>query len=109
DITFTFPDPTAAQLQFTFRIFNSTGDQVWQSDTDTGSEAVETPATLERHSRWKRLVSVPLVIEGKPLDPGVYTLESSVDADKQLESTVLFEVVAAPKPPGTGEDTGIKG
>lgn len=107
DITFTFPTPVAAQ--WTFRIFNSAGVQLWRSDADVISAQVLTDRTLEKRGRWKRLIQVPLRVDGKLLDPGIYTLEASIDADKSLSATALFEVALPPVIPPPDTSTGIKG
>lgn len=96
DIGFTFPTPAAAQYKWTFRIFNSDGERLWQSDSDVITPQVLTEANLEKRGRWKRLVQVPLRIDGKLLAPGLYTLEASLDADKALGATLLFEVATPP-------------
>jgi hypothetical protein len=109
DITFNFPDAKAAETKFTFRVFNAAGDQVWESDADDVSAQVITPATLQKGTRWKRLVRVPLVVGGAPLAKGIYTLQAAVEADKQPGATVYFEVIDPPQPDPTLENTGIAG
>lgn len=110
DIAFTFPTPAAAAAKWTFRIFNSAGVELWRSDSGVITPQVLTEATLEKRGRWKRLIQVPLRIDGRLLEPGIYTLEASIDADKSLGATALFEVALPPMPPGPNDkNTGIKG
>lgn len=106
DIAFSFGDPVSAQRHFRFRVFDSAGKEVWSSD-DGGAPQVITEDTLARRSAWRRTVRVPLQLEGKPLAPGVYTLEALIDADKQVGATSVFEVVSPPNP--DPKLTGIKG
>jgi len=109
DINFTFPTAAAAQVKWTFRIFDSAGVQRWQSDADLVSPQLLTDAKLDKRGRWKRLIQVPLRIDDKLLDPGIYTLEASIDADKSLGATALFEVALPPVIPEPDKSTGIKG
>jgi hypothetical protein len=102
DIGFTFPSPGAAARRFTFRVFDSAGKQVWQSDADTDAVTEPTNATLPRHGIWRRTVRVPLFLEGKALPLGVYTLQALVEADKQPGATAVFEVVAVPPDTNVG-------
>lgn len=106
DISFSFGDPVSAQRHFRFRVFDSTGKEVWSSD-DGGAIQVVTHETLARRSAWRRTVRVPLQLQGKPLAVGIYTLEAVIDADKQVGATAIFEVVSPPNPDPT--ETGIKG
>jgi hypothetical protein len=106
EIKFVFPNPVAAEKHFRFRVFDSTGKEIWSSD-ESGSPQVLTEESLRRRSAWRRTVLVPLRLEGKALAPGIYTLEALVDADKQVGATSIFEVVAPPNP--DDKQTGIKG
>ena len=96
DISFTFPTPVAAQVKWTFRIFDSAGVQLWKSDDGVVSAQVLTEETLNKRARWKRLIQVPLRIDGKLLAPGIYTLEASIESDKSLGATAIFEVALPP-------------
>lgn len=110
DIKFTFPNAEAADRRFRFRIFNSTGTQIWMSDEDSATPPVVTETVLPRHGAWRRTVQVPLKLDGKPLAAGIYTVEASVEADKQLGASAIFEVATLPPPdPEPDPTTGIKG
>jgi hypothetical protein len=110
DITFAFPNGDAAENRFRFRVFDSAGTEVWASDDGVVTPPVMTEASLARRSAWRRTVQVPLKLEGKPLAPGIYTLEASIDADKQFGASAIFEVVLPPNPnPIPDNDTGIQG
>ena len=102
DIGFTFPSAAAAARRFAFRVFDSAGKQVWQSDPETDDVSVPTDATLPRRSSWRRTVRVPLFLEGKALPVGIYTLEAVIDADKQPGATAVFEVTAVPPDTNVG-------
>ncbi len=108
-ITFDFPNAGAAERKFKFRVFDSEGEQVWESDADVVSPEVVTTETLLRGARWKRVIRIPLVIDGTPLPPGAYSLQATLEADKQPGAAVPFEVVEPPKPDPTVENTGIAG
>ena len=110
DIKFTFATAEAADRRFRFRIFNSTGTQLWASDEDSVTPPVGTEIVLPRHGTWRRTVQVPLKLDGKPLAAGVYTLEASIEADKQVGASSVFEVATLPPPnPEPDPTTGIKG
>ena len=110
DVAFVFPNPAAAERHWTFRVFDSTGGLVWESDADVVAAQVTTEARLAKSARWKRNILVPLKIDGKWLEPGSYTLEASIDADRQLGATAVFQVLPPPLfPPPPDKSTGIKG
>lgn len=102
DIKFAFPTVAEAERKFTFRIFDHDGTKVWESDSEVVSPEVLTDATLGKFQRWKRTIPIPLKPGGTPLAAGIYTLEASIDADKQLGATAVFEVISAPDPTTTG-------
>src|SRR4030095_6280965 len=95
NIVFAFPTAQAAARRFTFRVFDSSGKEIWKSDPDATTTET-TNATLQRRGCWRRTGRVPLFLEGKALPVGIYTLEALIDADKQLGATAVFEVVAVP-------------
>ena len=110
DVAFVFPNPPAAERHWTFRVFDSTGGLVWESDADVIAAQVTTEANLGKGARWKRNILVPLKLDGKWLEPGSYTLEASIDADHQLGATAIFQVVPPPlSPPPLEKNTGIRG
>ena len=109
DIDFTFPTPVAAQVRWTFRIFDHRGVQLWRSDEGVVSAQVLTEVTLDKRARWKRLIQVPLRIDGRLLEPGTYTLEASIDSDKTLGASATFEVALPAVPPGPAKDSGLEG
>jgi hypothetical protein len=73
---------------------------VWRSSPATPAAALDTPGlfhdTLRRYSVWRQTVAVPLVIDGKPLDTGRYTLDAGIDGTPVFASQASFEVTAAP-------------
>lgn len=109
DIKFTFPSAEAADRRFRFRVFDSAGAQIWVSDADPATAPVVTETLLLRRSAWRRTVQVPLKVAGKPLAAGIYTLEASIEADKQLGGSAFFEVTVVLPDPGPDSATGIKG
>ena len=110
EVAFTFPNPPAAERHWTFRVFDSAGGLVWESDADVIAAQVTTEAKLGKSERWKRSILVPLKLDGKWLAPGSYTLEASIDADRQLGATAIFQIVPPLLPkPETDKNTGIKG
>ncbi len=106
-IPFEFNDAGAAAVKFKFSVFDADGALVWQSDTDLISAQVITPATLGKGERWKRMVQVPLKVDGAWLTPGVYTLETALAATPSVSATTIFEVANLPEVPPS--DTGILG
>lgn len=106
NVAFEFPDTASAAQKFKFRVFNSEGVQVWESDADAVGADVPTTETLRRGAMWRRVVRVPLVIDGVPLRPGVYSLQAAVEADKQPGASLPFVVVERRDP---HENTGIVG
>jgi hypothetical protein len=94
EIDFTFPNSAAAALKFTFRIFDSAGALVWQSDAEIVVPPIETTEVLGKFQRWKRTLAIPLKPNGKALPAGIYSLEASTSADKRLGASTIFEVVA---------------
>ena len=106
-IPFEFNDAGAAVVKFKFSVFDADGALVWQSDTDLISAQVITPATLGKGERWKRMVQVPLKVDGAWLTPGVYTLEAALAATPSVAATTIFEVANLPEVPPS--DTGILG
>ena len=109
EVAFTFPNPPAAERHWTFRVFDSAGGLVWESDADVIAAQVTTEANLGKSARWKRNILVPLKLDGKWLAPGSYTLEASIDADRQLGATAIFQIVPPLQQPPTDKNTGIKG
>ena len=105
DIPFTFPNPAAAERKFTFRVFDTAGALVWESDADVVAPQVLTDAKLAKGGRWSRTLAIPLKPGGTVLAPGVYTLEAAIDADKKPGAAVIFEV-ALPDPV---QEQGING
>ena len=105
DIEFAFPSADAAKRHFVFRIFDATGKQLWVSEPPT---PLATPAlfhdTLEHKSSWKLSALIPLLIDGKVLDLGTYTLEASIDGLPEFTAVATFKV-AAP----VVEPSGIRG
>ena len=108
-IPFTFPDAASASRKWTFRLFNAAGAKLWQSDADAAGDPPSVEAQLRRYGRWRRTVQIPLVLNNAPLAAGVYTVEASVDADKQVGATSLFEVTQRTPPQPDPKLTGIKG
>lgn len=106
-IPFEFNDAGAAAVKFKFSVFDADGALVWQSDTDLISAQVITPATLGKGERWKRMVRIPLKVDGAWLTPGVYTLEAALAASPSVSATTIFEVANLPEVPPS--DTGILG
>jgi hypothetical protein len=102
EVPFSFPNPMAAARHWTFQVFDSTGAQVWISDTDEGATPVATPASLAPHSAWRRTVKVPLVVNGAALALGHYTLQATVEGNPVLGSTTGFAVIS-------GVATGLMG
>jgi hypothetical protein len=98
EINFTFPNPAAAALKFTFRIFDSAGTLIWQSDGEIVVPPVETTEVLGKFQRWKRTLAIPLKPNGKALPAGIYTLEASTSADKRLGASTIFEVAPVAPP-----------
>ncbi len=110
EVGFTFPNPGAAERHWTFRIFDSAGGLVWESDTEVMAAQIMTEAKLGKAARWKRNIRVPLKRDGQWLAPGSYTLEASIDADRQLGATAIFQILPPPSPkPELDKTTGIKG
>jgi len=109
NVPFTFPDAASAARKWTFRLFDSTGAKIWQSDLDPVGDAPSVESPLLRGSRWRRNVQIPLTLNNAPLPPGLYTVEASVDADKQLGATAVFEVSSRTLPPPDAKATGIRG
>lgn len=108
EIKFTFPNSAAAELKFRFRVFDSAGTLVWQSDTESAEPPVETTVALGKFQRWKLIAPIPLKPGGKALEAGIYTLEALINADKQVGVSTVFEVVAA-TPPSDPTKTGLRG
>lgn len=106
-IPFEFNDAGAAAVKFKFSVSDADGTLVWQSDTDLISAQVITPATLGKGERWKRMLQIPLKVDGAWLKPGIYTLEATLVATPSVSAATIFEVAKLPEVP-TG-DTGIIG
>ncbi|MGB8168822.1 MAG: hypothetical protein WCF18_15095 [Chthoniobacteraceae bacterium] len=106
-IPFEFDDAGAAATKFRFSVVDADGVLVWQSDSDVVSPQVVTPATLGKGERWKRMVQIPLKVDGAWLKPGIYTLETMLTATPSVSATTIFEVANLPEVP-TGE-SGING
>jgi len=100
-IPFTFND---AGPRWTFRIIGAEDTVLWTSNSDVATPQIVVGDELGAGERWKSTIRIPLVIDDVPLAPGVYTLQSFLNADKAITATSVFEVVAPPL--GT---TGIKG
>jgi hypothetical protein len=97
-VTFTFPDSASAESKWTFRIFDENGNEIWKSDSGVGTPVL-TEKKLVPGQTWRRLVQVPLRPNTTALVPGLYTLEASLDADKKLGASTIFEVVQGVEPP----------
>jgi hypothetical protein len=106
NLDFAFVDAGAAATKFKFVVSDDAGAVVWESDADTVSAQVITPATLEKGKRWKRVLQIPLKVGGAWLKSGLYTLEAKLAATPSVSSKVIFAV--APVSDVTG-NTGISG
>ena len=101
-IDFDFPSAAAAQAHFIFRIVDSADKVIWESLAlvPTAATATDTPAiyhdTLRARGTWRQAMAIPLVIDGKPLEPGKYVLEVGIDGTPEFGSQASFEVVKAP-------------
>jgi hypothetical protein len=84
---------------FKFRVFNSAGEQLWESEENVRIAGGETPRTLAPNQTWRRSIEVPLSRGGQPLPADTYTLETRVDAEPTMGATVVFRVVGS-APPG---------
>jgi hypothetical protein len=100
-IPFTFND---AGPRWIFRIVDSEDHELWRSDSDVVSVQVLTDDKLGAGKTWKQTARIPLIIDGAPLVPAVYTLQAFLNADKSVSATSVFEVVTDPL-----LNTGIKG
>lgn len=100
DLEFAFPSALSAQQHFVFRVFDSANALLWQSTVPTPVVTVTDPpifqAILHRRSAWKLTQAVPLVIDGKPLPAGAYTVEGSIDGSPVFTSRATFQVLATP-------------
>lgn len=105
NVPFSFPNPVSAARHWTFRVLDSTGAQVWVSDTDDGATPIATPQMLPAHRAWRRSIQVPLIIDGTPLAVGRYTLQATIAGDPSVGATSVFTVTSADVP----GNTGIKG
>ncbi len=104
DVTFIFPDTGSASLQFAFRVYDSSGALVWETDAPPGHR-LSTTVVLPRKSVWKRTVQVPLKKNGAWLPAGRYRLTASLPGEAAVSASSLFEIVAA----GVSANTGIEG
>lgn len=95
-VSFTFPNFYVANQVFNFRLFNSDGEQLWQSELAVVITGGPQSVDLLAHSTWERHVPVPLNVGGQPLAPGVYTVEATVDADLAPSATMTFRVGDGP-------------
>ena len=108
-IPFIFPDPASAARKFNFSVFDSAGVLVWRSDANVASPQVIVEGKLAARSRWSRMVAVPLKLDGKALDEGIYTLVAeiaAVEPGKRFGASAIFEVA---HPPDPTRESGING
>jgi hypothetical protein len=104
DVVIAFESAEAAKQQFVFRLVDSNGTVLWSSDAAL-EDGDDVEAALRRGKVWRRVVRVPLVIEGVALEPGSYAVEAVVGADVIASATIAFNVVEAsgePQPPAGG-------
>lgn len=106
EIHFEFGDPFSASVKFKFSVLDAKGALVWQSDADVVAAQVVTPATLTPGARWKRMMQIPLKVNGTWLAPGIYTLEAFLPASPSVSASTIFEVSSMTPPP---TETGISG
>ena len=107
EIDFTFPNATAADLKFTFRVFDSAGALVWQSEgvkrrQPTTTLPLEKIPALEAHCGDSAQAG-----RQSARRLGIYTLEASINGDKQIGASAIFEVISDappvdPTPSGLG-------
>ena len=106
-VKFIFLDRFSAERKFRFKVFNSEGTLVWESEGDPVEGATQVEAPIVKRSPWRRTINVPLVVNGTWLASGRYTLEASIDATNGIGATSIFEVNNSgdgyiPSPPNTG-------
>jgi hypothetical protein len=106
-IPFEFNDSGAASVKFQFSVRAPSGALVWQSDTDLISAQVITPATLGKGERWKRVMQIPLKVDGTWLAPGRYTLTATLAGAPAVSAQTIFEVADVILPPAGS--SGIRG
>ncbi len=91
-IEFTYDSPALAASHFYFTLTGEDGTTYWEApqdsvdengdpilapDTDGDGEPDPIVAQLGAAGSWKQTVNVPLVIDGQPLLPGVYSFNAS--------------------------------
>ncbi len=91
-IDFVFPTQEDAKDHFVFRVYDATGNLIWESKTNSPTPQVITDITLRGHQAWRMTCFVPFVINGLPLAPGPYTLTATVNGSPQFETTTSFVV-----------------
>ena len=101
-IQFVFPTPLDAQKHFVFRVYDATGNPVWESNAGATAAAIITDVKLDGHQAWRATRFIPLFINGAPLAAGTYTLTATVNGSPLFESTTTFVVE-----PAVGITTGV--
>ena len=87
-----FADPVAAEVKFTFSVLDADGALVWQSDSGVIAAQQVITVTMGKGERWKRIVQIPLKVDGAWLKSGLYTLEARLEAQPSVSASVMFEV-----------------
>ena len=101
-IQFVFPTPVDAQKHFVFRVYDATGNPVWESNAGATAPPIITDVKLDGHQAWRATRFIPLFINGAPLAAGTYTLTATVNGSPLFESTTTFVVE-----PAVGIATGV--
>jgi hypothetical protein len=77
--------------KFEFSVYNAHGKLIWDS-LPTVLPPLEILETLAAGDSWHGSVFVPLIIDGKPLAPGTYTLQASLFGTPVFSATTSFVV-----------------